>query len=131
VGLIPTTTLAAAGTFVGEVKMLAPGTKTLSAQAVFVRAAGGTTTKVYVQTTFDGGATWVDIMCLAFATTTATEISSVRTDIAVAASYTPTDGTLTDDSIKDGLIGDRVRVKYVVAGTYSGASSIAVQAVAN
>jgi len=130
-GLIPTTTLAAAGTYISEVSPLPREVKALAVQSVFVRAAGGTTTKVYIQTSLDGGATWVDIACHAFATTTATKISAVRNAIALTAATVPTDATLTDDTIKDGLIGDRVRVKFVVAGTYSGASSLTVSAVAN
>ncbi len=129
--LIPTTTLAAAGTYTGEVSLLPSGAKTLAIQTVFVRAAGGTTTKVYVQTSLDGGVTWVDIMQQAFATTTATKASAVKTDIAVAAGVTPSDGSMSDNTILDGVLGDRIRVKFIVAGTYTGASSVTVTGVVN
>jgi hypothetical protein len=130
-GLIPQTTLAAAGTYVGEVVRIPAGTLGLALESKFVRAAGGTTTKVYVQTTLDGGTTWVDIACHAFATTTASKVSAVKVNVAVTGGTTPTDATLTDDTVLDGFLGDRIRVKYVVAGTYSGASSLTVVAVAN
>lgn len=129
--LIPAYTLAGSATRVGDVARLAMGTKALTVQAAFVRAAGGTSAKVYVQTSLDAGATWVDIACLAFTTTTATKVSGVRLDTALTAAYAPTDGTLADDTIKDGLLGDRIRVKLVVVGTYTGASSVTVTAVAN
>ena len=123
--------LAAAATYVGPETVVPRDVRSLSVQAKFVRAAGGTSCKVYLQTSFDGGVTWVDIACLAFLTTTATKISAVRPYIAMAAAYVPTDATLTDDTIKDGLLGDRLRVKYVVVGTYSGASSLTVTAIPN
>lgn len=129
--LINGETLAAAGTYTGDPIFLAPGTKALALQVKFVRAGGGTTTKVYLQTTFDDGATWVDIACLAFATTTSTKVSGLKTDIAVTPNTSPTDATMTDNTVLDGLLGDRIRAKYVVAGTYTGASSVTVSAVAN
>lgn len=127
--IINAETLAAASTYTGSDTAVPVGATALTIQSKFVRAAGGTTTKVYVQTSLDGGATWIDIMCHAFATTTATKISGIRTDVALAAAYAPTDASLADDTIKDGLIGDRIRVKYVVAGTYTGASSLTVTGV--
>ena len=45
----------------------------------------------------------------------------------LAAAYVPTDGTLTDDTVKDGLLGDQLRVKLIVVGTYA-ASSLAIYA---
>jgi hypothetical protein len=41
-----------------------------------------------------------------------------------------TDGTSADNATVNGVLGDRVRVKYITTGTYSGATSIAVYAVA-
>ena len=129
--LIPQTTLAAAQTVIGDVVAIPFCARTLAVLTKFVRAAGGTTVDVYIQTTLDGESTWIDIMNQAFATTTANKISVVKTDIAVAAGATPTDGTLTDNTILDGVMGDRIRCKYVVVGTYSGASHITVTAVVN
>ena len=126
-----TAPLAAGATYIGDVVSLPRGTLSVAVQSVFVRAAGGTSTKVFLQTSLDGGATWVDIAQHAFLTTTATKASAVRAAIAMAGGYVPTDGTLADDTIKDGLLGDRLRVKYIVAGTYSGASSLSVTVVAN
>lgn len=129
--LIPQRTLASATTYTGEVIHLPQGIKTLAVLSKFVRAAGGTTTDVFVQTSLDGGVTWIDIMNHAYATTTASKVSVVKTDIAVSAGATPGDAALTDNTILDGLLGDRIRVKYVVVGDYTGASSITVSAVVN
>ena len=102
------------------------GATVILAQGVFVRGAGGTTCDVFVQTSLDNGATWIDIMQWAFVTTTVTKISGVRPYIALAANVTPTDGALSDNTILDGVIGDRLRVKTVVAGTYTGTSTLDV-----
>lgn len=129
--LLPQTTIAGAVT--DQLSAVLPGLlsmQVLTAQAVFLYGAGGTNVTAYVQTSFDQGVTWVDIACFQFTTAAATRISSVRTVTAVAANYTPTDGALTANTIKDGLLGDRVRVKYTTTGTYSGATSLALFMVA-
>ncbi len=101
----------------------------LSCRAALTYGSGGTTAKAWVQTTFDRGRTWVDIMCFAFALTTATKIS-VRGVTVAAPAYQPTDATLADDLIKDGLIGEVVRVKVTTTGTYAGNTRLVVTAVA-
>ena len=98
-------------------------------QATFSYGAGGTTVKAWVQTSFDQGNTWVDIANFAFTTAAAKKISSVRAVTVVAAAYVPTDATLADDTIKDGVLGDRLRVKYTSTGTYTGATSLAIHCV--
>ena len=127
--LIPTTTVAAAGTTTGAV-FQADNIKGLAVQAKFLYGAGGTAVKVYVQTSLDDGATWIDVMSITFTTSAATKVSAVHRDTALAASYTPTAGALSDDTIKNGLLGDRLRAIAVSTGTYTGATSIQVMAVA-
>ena len=128
--LLPQVTIdaAAAGVLSTPVTGLL-GMQVVTAQFVFLYGADGTSVKAYLQTSFDNGTTWVDVACFAVTTTAATRHFSVRSAIAVAANYTPTDATLTDNTIKDGLLGDRLRVKYTSVGTYSGATSLAVHAV--
>lgn len=101
--------------------------ESLTLQAVFVRAGGGTTAKAWVQTSFDGGTTWVDIANFAFTTTTATRLFHL-TPAAVTSIATPTDGTLADGTAVNGLLGDRFRVKLTTTGTYTGASSFTITA---
>lgn len=105
------------------------GAKSITAQAKFLYGAGGTTLKCWLQTTFDGGATWCDIACFAFLLASATKISKVMIGTALAAALVPTDGSLADDTIKDGLIGSAFRLKYTSTGTYTGATSLEVDAV--
>lgn len=106
------------------------GMKYLLLQAAFVYGSGGTTAKAYVQTSLDGGATWIDIACFAFATASGTKVSALSMLVALAAAVTPTDGSIADNTILNGLLGDRLRVKYVTTGTYAGGTTLTVKAVA-
>jgi len=120
-----------AGTYTSEGVSIPMAASVVAIQSVFVRAGGGTTTDVFIQTSLDNGSTWIDIAQFALATTTVTKVSAVRPYIAMAANVTPTDGALSDNTILDGLIGDRLRVKTVVVGAYSGASTLAVNVCIN
>jgi len=115
-----------AGTYISSEVSIPLGASVILAQSVFVRGGGGTSCDVFVQTSVDNGSTWIDIIQFAFTTTTVTKISGVRPYVALAANVTPTDGALSDNTILDGLIGDRLRVKTVVVGTYSSTSTLDV-----
>jgi hypothetical protein len=80
---------------------------------------GGTTIKAYLQTSFDQGQTWVDIACAAFTTASAVKIFNLSALTPKTTAVTPTDGSLTDDTCVDGLLGDRLRVKVTSTGTYT------------
>jgi hypothetical protein len=97
--------------------------------ASFLYGAGGTTVNAYVQTSIDGGSSWIDIMQFAFTTAAANKISAVTVTTALTAVTVPGDGALTANTIVSGLLGDRLRLKYVTTGTYSGATSLTVNAV--
>ncbi len=123
---LPTIPIAAAGTYTSPGSGSLQSAAHLLIQAKFLYGAGGTSVKVYVQTTVDGGTTWIDIASFAFTTAAATRISKVMATTALTAVTTPTDATLTDNTVLDGVIGDAIRVKYVVGGTYTGATSLQV-----
>jgi len=129
--LVNQITIAGAETVIGGTIGLDHGTTVLAALAKLVVAGGGTTVSVYIQTSLDRGVTWIDIMNLAFTTSTASKVSAVNTAIALAAAGTPGDGALTANTILNGLLGDRIRCKYVVAGTYTGASHLTVTTISN
>ncbi len=124
-------TLAAAETAIvsAPVKYLT-GMKIVVAEAVFVRAGGGTTAKFWIQTSLDGATTWIDIINFAFTTSTASLVAVCNAYLATsAASLTPTDGTLADNTVVPGVLGSYLRLKYTTTGTYSGASSISINVV--
>lgn len=104
-----------------------PGCRYMVVQAAFVYgSSGGTSADAYIQTTLDGGVTWVDVMNFHFLTTSAVKVSAVVATTALAAGVTPTDGSLAANSILSGLLGDMWRVKYVTTGTYVGATTLTV-----
>lgn len=105
-------------------------TKGLTIEAVFTRGSGGSSTKAYVQTTIDG-TNWVDIACFAFTTSSARKVCNLRANTPVTTIATPTDGTLTDNTVVDGVIGIKLRTKYVTTGTYADSTSLVITAKAN
>lgn len=111
----------------GQLGVHAP--QALAFQGVFVYGSGGTTCKAFLQTSFDGGATWCDIACMAFTTASLKKVGAISPVIAAAAPATPTDGTLADNTINNGLLGDRVRFKVISAGTYAGGTTLSLTVV--
>lgn len=105
-----------------------PRIESLTLQAVITVAGGGTTAKAWVQTSIDGGVTWMDIANFAFTTSTATRAYHL-TAAAVTSIATPSDATLADNTAVNGFLGEQFRVKLTTTGTYTGASSIKVYAI--
>ncbi len=103
--------------------------KHLAIEARFTYGSDGTDVTAFVQTSFDGGANWIDIACFNFTTATARKVVSLNAETSVTTVYTPLDGTLTDNTVKDGLIGDRLRVKYTTTGTYAGSTTLDINVV--
>ena len=87
--------------------------------ARFAYGSGGTSTKAYVQVTLDGGATWVDVACFAFAQASGTRVINLSGLTPKTTPLTPSDGALADDTFVDGVLGSAMRVKLVTVGTYS------------
>lgn len=122
----PDLPITAAGTYVCDV-VDDLDFDTLLVQARLAYGSGGTTVKAYLQTTIDQGATWVDIACFAFTTASASRlINLVRTP--VTSPVTPGDGVLADNTTVDGILGERLRLKVVVAGTYGASTVLSVRA---
>ena len=129
--LAPLTIGAAVGATASTPKTGLGGMNYLVVTGVFLYGAGGTDAIARVQTSIDGGLSWIDVVSLGFTTSALTKVSAVTTKIAPATqAATYTDGTLTVNTIIQGVLGDRLRVKYVTTGTYTGATSLAVYAIA-
>lgn len=84
----------------------------------FVYGSGGTSGKVWLQTSLDGS-TWVDIANMAFTTASKRRLMNLSADTVVSTPYAATDGTLADDTVKDGIIGGVYRTKLTTIGTYA------------
>ncbi len=128
--VLPSTTIGAAGTVTG-IEIPLRDVKHLQIIAKFVRDAGGTDVKVFIQTSLDGGVTFIDLMNVRFTTATATKVSAAHRDTPLAAAITPSDAGLANDVVVNGLIGDRIRAVVVSTGTYTGATTLIVEAVAH
>jgi hypothetical protein len=102
----------------------------VSILANFDYGSSGTKVTLWVQTSLDGGSTWLDIACMTFTTSDAKKVCSLKANTAVAASYTPGDAALADDTIKDGILGDRLRCKLTTTGTYASSTTLTVTCVA-
>lgn len=132
--LLPTLTIAGAVSATATTPVTGlGGMKYLAVEAYFLYGAGGTTVDAYVQTSLDRGVSWIDIMEFAFTTSALKKVNSVSIFQTSAAPYAPvtyTDGALTASTAVPGILGDRLRVKYVTVGTYTGATSLAIYALA-
>jgi hypothetical protein len=109
----------------GPVK-LAAAPRNLVAQGNFTYGSGGTTVDAYLQTSLDGGSTWIDIAQFHFTTASGRFVYNLNGQTALTVEYTPTDGSLAANTCKDGIVGPMLRVKYVSTGTYAGATSLAI-----
>lgn len=100
----------------------------LTVQAKLTYGSGGTNVTAWLQTSIDNAATWIDIAGFQFTTATATKVYSL-TRTAVTTVYTPTDGTISANTAKDGIFGSQYRVKYTTTGTYAGSTTLKVDVV--
>ncbi len=104
------------------------GMNALTVEANFVYGSAGTTVDVWLQTSLDGGSNWIDIAQFAFLTTSLRKIHTVVIPAVVATrtNVTPLDGTLGDNLIQDGILGDMIRAKLTTTGTYAGDTTLDV-----
>ena len=123
-------TITAAGTQVGDWMTGLEGMLAAALQARFQWGSGGTACKVYIQTSLDQGNSVIDIACIVFGNS-ASENEAINLSALTpkTTQVTPTDGTLTDDTAIDGILGDRIRAKVVSTGTYAGSTLLSVSAV--
>jgi hypothetical protein len=95
-------------------------------QANFTYGSGGTNLKVDVETSLDQGTTWIPITRFAFTTASAEKVVNLSGLTPVTTVYTP--ATLSDDAVKDGILGDRLRCRITSTGTYGGNTSLSIRA---
>jgi len=117
-------TVAEAATVVDPVAMLGR-VESLAIYIVFTYGSGGTTCRVWVQTSFDGGVTWMDIADFSATTASLTRAYHL-TDAAVTAIATPADGALAANTSVNGFLGPIFRTKVTSTGTYAGGTTLSV-----
>lgn len=112
----------------GAVLQFSNGKAPVSAgiQCTFTYGSGGTSADGYVQTSIDQGVTWIDVVECGFTTASAKKVANLSSLTPVTTLYTPTDGALAANTVKDGIIGPTWRVKYTTVGVYAGATKLIV-----
>lgn len=122
--------ISAAGTFICDPITNLIGMQSLTAFLRFAYGSGGSAVKAFLQTSLDGGNSWMDIACLAYAQ--ASRVHALNfSALTPKGLVVPTDGAMADDTVLDGLLGDRVRLKAVVTGTYAGQTALVARMVAH
>jgi hypothetical protein len=119
-----TTAQAAATTSKVQVREGSP--ESITIQCNFTYGSGGTSADAWVQTSIDGGTTWVDIAECGFTTSSAKKVYNLSGLTPVTSVYTPTDGTLAANTSKDGIVANWFRVKYTTVGTYAGGTTLSI-----
>jgi hypothetical protein len=102
----------------------------LTLNCIFTYGSGGTTADAYVQTSLDGGTTWLDVANFHLTTASQNYVFNLVNLTPVTTQYTGTDGAMTANTAKDGVIGNLIRVKYQSSGTYAGSTTLVVNAFA-
>ncbi|MEJ6783769.1 hypothetical protein [Aminobacter sp. Piv2-1] len=80
---------------------------------------GGTSIRAWVQVTLDDGATWIDIACFAFTTSSGVKVVNLSGLTPATTAITPSDGAMADNTVQDGVLGSAMRVKLTSTGTYA------------
>ncbi len=107
-----------------------------SLQFRFEYGSAGESVQVFLQTSLDAGDTPIDLVCVAFGTASRTEVrnfSGLTPQLEAASDgggIEPSDGALEPGQAIDGILGDRYRLKVIVAGTYAGQTALVVRGVA-
>ena len=104
------------------------GATAITLQARLIYGSGGTSAKVYVQTSLDQGVSWIDVACFAFVGAGIPKVANLSGLTARPVLATMTDGALADDTVVDGILGDRLRARIITTGTYSGNTVVSVRA---
>lgn len=123
-GQIYSGTITTAGTVISGTISHLHDKVVLGLGAVFVYGSSGTTAKAFVQTSFDEGSTWQDVVSFAFTTSTLNKGATFGWPAAGTAHYAVTDGSLADNTVSGAPIGDMIRTKLITAGTYAGATTL-------
>jgi len=114
------TTAVALAAIPSSLLRLVDAPSSIAVQANFNYGSGGASVNAYFQTSVDNGATWIDIAEFSFTTASGRALFNLNSQTPITTQYTPTDGTLTANSAKDGVVGPLFQVKLVTTGTYAG-----------
>lgn len=98
---------------------------TLSAN--FNYGSGGDTLKAIIETSLNQGGTWIEVARLAFAQASLEKVVNLSALTPVTTVYSP--ASLSDDTVKDGILGLRWRARIVkgAGAAYAGNTSLSLR----
>jgi hypothetical protein len=94
--------------------------RSLCVQANFTYGSGGATVDAYLQTSLDGGNTWIDIAQFHFTTASARASYNLSSLTPETTQVAAKDGALLANTSQDGILGPLFQVKLASTGTYTG-----------
>jgi hypothetical protein len=103
----------------------------LTLQSNFTYGSSGTSVQAWVQTSIDGGSSWVDVASFSHTTSSGRLIFNLSSATSVTSVYTATDGSLLGNTSKDGIFGNQWRVKWTSVGTYAGNTTLRIDGISN
>ena len=102
-------------------------TRAMTIQAKFTYvASSATSVDAYVQTSLDGGLTFIDVAEFHFTTTSATNVVNLVGETAVSTPTAITTGTMSSNTTQQGVIGDVFRVQWTSVGTYGAGTTLVI-----
>jgi hypothetical protein len=117
--LYPTTiTAALTGATPGGTIKFPKVPKNLCIQYNFDYGSGGTSGDFHIETSLDGGTTWIEIALMVVTTADLREVFNLSSLTPLTTMYDA--GTaLSDDTAKDGILGNQFRANITTIGTYA------------
>ncbi len=115
-------TAADTGTLRTVKKCVSPAPDHLSVEFDFTYGSGGTSVDAYLVTSFDGGASWIDVANFHVTTSSLKNILNLSANTPLTTLYVPTFGALASNTVKDGIFGGRWAIYTKSAGTYAATS---------
>lgn len=103
--------------------------RNLTVLGKFTYGSGGTTASFWVQTSFDGGATWTDICVFSQLLASRNAYFNFNTQTPITTILAQQDAGLSSDASKDGTLGPLLRVKATTTGTYAGGTTMEIDIV--
>jgi hypothetical protein len=123
--------VAAAGTQCSPVPVInLQGLDAVTLQVRFAYGSGGTQTNVFIQTSVDQGQSFFDIANIEFTTSSGVELVNLSGLNSVTTPTAPSNLALSNNTVLNGPIGDRLQACVVSTGTYAGQTLVAVNGVA-
>lgn len=104
-------------------------TNVIGAGFDFVYGSGGTAGTVWVQTSYNAGASWMDVASFNWGTVAQSRYAAFNQSSFGTVVTTPTDATMAGSAIATFSPGNAMRVRYSNTGTYT-ASTVSIYLVA-